>query len=130
MTHQRQHAAPTDGLAPPHPALPVRHPGRTRVLSVSADRVSTGRLFAGGGVMSDLASASWLGERPDRSELVLWLAVNVARGGAFLFQALADLLDRGFLTEAQEAAVRRCRARGLVRGARFRPYPRRRSDTT
>ncbi len=125
MTQQRQHEFPTDGLAPEHPALPVRHPGRTCALGAS-----TGRLLAGGGGMSDLTSVGWLGARPDRSELVLWLTVNVGRGGALLFQALADLLDRGFLSDAQEAAVRRCRARALVWRARSWPYPRRRNDRT
>jgi len=99
-------------------ALPVRHPNRRRVPGVAlAD-------LAAGGVMGDLTASTWLGERPDRSDLVLWLAINVTRGGAFLSQALADLLDRGALSAAQEAALRRCRERVRLRDARCRvPEP-------
>ena len=80
--------------------------------------------LAAGGVMGDLTSGAWLGERPDRSELVVWLAINVARGGAFLLQALADLLDRGALSAAQEEALRRCLDRVRLRDARLQvPVP-------
>jgi hypothetical protein len=69
-----------------------------------------------------------LGERPDRSNLVLWLAANGAHNSDFLFRALADLIERGLLSEAQKKAVRRCRSRAFLRRARFCFFPRRRSD--
>lgn len=104
------------------PAPPDRHPNRRRAPGVaSADRAASG-------VMSDRTSRDWLVDRSDRSNLVLWLAVNAAHGSEFLFRMLADLLEHGFLSEAQEAAVRRCRSRSFMRKARFWPSPRRRSD--
>ena len=63
------------------PAVPDRH--------FNYDRMS-------GAVMSDSASGGWLNERPDRSDLVLWLAINAAHGNEFLFRALTDLLGHGF----------------------------------
>ncbi len=95
------------------PTLPVRHRNRHRAPGVALTDC------AAGGGMRHSTSDAWLGERPDRSEMVRWLAVNAARGSEFLFRALADLLDRGSLTEAQEAAVRRCRVRALTRDARY-----------
>jgi hypothetical protein len=75
--------------------------------------------------MSD--SVPWLYERPDRVDLIQWLAIHAARGGEFLFRTLADLLDRGALSTAQEEAVRRCRARVLARAARSHVPEQRRS---
>ena len=105
------------------PTLPVRHLNRHRAPGVALTDL------AAGGAMPDSNSAAWLSARPARSEMVLWLAVNAARGEEFLFRALADLLDRGCLIEPQEAAVRRCRARSLMRGARSWPSPRRRNES-
>jgi hypothetical protein len=73
-------------------------------------------------------SAGWLGERHGRAELVLSLGVNATRGGEFMFRALADLPQRGFLSLGQEEAVRRCRSPVLSRRVRFWPFPRRRMD--
>lgn len=81
-----------------------------------------------GAVMSDFASGGWLDERPDRSDLVLWLAIHAAHGNEFLFRALTDLLERGFLSQAQEEAVRCCRSRVLQRRTRFWPSLHRKMD--
>lgn len=93
-----------------HPASPPAVPDR----HFNYDRMS-------GAVMSDSASGGWLNERPDRSDLVLWLAINAAHGNEFLIRALTDLLGHGSLSQAQEEAVRRCRLRVLLRQARFWP---------
>lgn len=103
--------------------LPVRHPNRHRAPGVALNDL------AAGSEMRDSTSGVWLEERPDRSEIVLWLAINAGRGGEFLFRALADLLERGALTAAQEAAVRRCRARSLLRDARSSPSAPRRNES-
>lgn len=79
--------------------------------------------------MSESPPVGWLGERPDRSDLVLWLAVNAEHSSELLSRALADLLGRGLLSEAQEEAVRRCRSRAFVQRARFWLFPPRRHDS-
>ena len=62
---------------------------------------------------------SWLRERPDRVDLVRWLAIrnDTGNGGAFAAGMLATLITTGELTAAQETAVRRARDRVARRAA-------------
>ena len=66
---------------------------------------------------------TWLTDKPDRACLVTWLAIRhvAGRGGAFAERMLAALVDCGELTPAQEAAVRRAKARVEQRAVRLDP---------
>lgn len=91
-------------------------------------RLGAFRLDVVGSAMRGSPPFGRLGERPDRPNLVLWLAANGAHDSDFLFRALADLIERGFLSEAQKKAARRCRSRVLIQRARLWLSPRRRNS--
>jgi glutathione S-transferase len=66
---------------------------------------------------------SWLSARPDRADLVRWLAIrnDTGGGGAFAARMLETLITTGALTAAQETAVRRARERVARREALVDP---------
>lgn len=70
--------------------------------------------------MSATTSTPWLDERPDRSGLICWLIVAEHRS-RFLREMLAALLQSGRLSDAQETALRRSRARSMLVADRGRP---------
>lgn len=64
---------------------------------------------------------NWLGERPDRTDLVCWLAIRADGGGQFYRRMLDNLINRGSLTATQETAARQARARAARADARLDP---------
>jgi hypothetical protein len=66
--------------------------------------------------------SAWLSDRPDRTDLVQWLAVRNGYTSSEFYRALlADLIAHGALSAVQERALRRARDRVMRAERRAEP---------